>query len=198
MPFAPGLFDAAVMVRVLHHMQQPQTVLGQVRGVLGRNGVFVLEFANKRNFKAIARWLAGRQAWDPFDRQPVEFVKLNFDFHPAHVRQMLDAVGLAPGRTLTVSHFRVGLIKRLAPTGLLVALDSAFQLTGGLWQLAPSVFIRSQPARAAASGPAGAFWRCPECSSYFLNETGDGLTCQDCRRKWRKINGVYDFKEPAK
>jgi hypothetical protein len=98
---------------------------------------------------------------------------------------------------LTVSHFRVGLIKRLAPIGLLVALDSVFQLTGGLWQLAPSVFIRSQVARAAASGPAGAFWRCPECSSYFLDEVGDGLTCQDCRRKWRKVNGVYDFKEPA-
>ena len=44
LPFAPGVFDTVVMVRVLHHMADPQAVLRQVAGILGSKGAFVLEF----------------------------------------------------------------------------------------------------------------------------------------------------------
>jgi SAM-dependent methyltransferase len=198
MPFAPGAFDAAVMVRVLHHMQQPEAALAQIRGALRQGGSFVLEFANKRNLKSIARWLLRRQAWNPFDRQPVEFAKLNFDFHPDYVRQALREASFAPGRTLTVSHYRIGLLKRLLPTGLLVAADSLAQFSGGLWQVTPSVFVRSRAMGADAPAPAGAFWRCPECGSFDLGESAAGLICGGCRAEWGKINGVYDFKQPLR
>jgi hypothetical protein len=197
LPFAPGVFDTAVMIRVLHHMAQPVAALEQVRGAMQEAGTFVLEFANKRNLKSIARWLLRRQKWNPFSRQPVEFAKLNFDFHPGQVRQALQMANFAPDRTLTVSHFRIGLLKHLVPNGLLVALDSLAQYTGGLWQLSPSVFIRSQATGVDRSAPPGAFWRCPECGSYALDETARGLTCQGCGRKWDRINGVYDFKQPV-
>ena len=66
LPFVPGLFDGATMIRTLHHMADPKLALQNVRGVLAENAVFILEFANKRNLKAIARWLAGKQEWNPF------------------------------------------------------------------------------------------------------------------------------------
>src|SRR6185436_7909443 len=56
--------------------------LSQVRAVLAPGATFILEFANKRNLKAILRWLLRRQAWNPFAPEPVEFIELNFDFHP--------------------------------------------------------------------------------------------------------------------
>ena len=198
MPFAPGVFDAAVMIRVLHHMQQPPAALGQVRGVMSQGGTFLLEFANKRNLKSIARWLLRRQTWSPFDLAPVEFVKLNYDFHPVYVRRALADAGLTPGRMLTVSHYRFEPLKRAVPTGVLVTLDSMAQLTGGLWQLSPSVFVRCQAAGQDQPAPAGAFWRCPECGSLILDETPDGLTCRGCRSTWGRVNGIYDFKEPAR
>lgn len=197
LPFAPGVFDAAVMVRVLHHMQEPPAALKSIREALHGGGVFVLEFANKRNLKAIARWLARRQDWNPFDLAPVEFVKLNYDFHPSYVRQTLGGAGFRPGRALTVSHFRLGILKQFVPTGLLVALDSLFQPSGALWQLTPSVFIRSQAVGQDAAAPEGTFWQCPACGSLDLAEKKDGLTCRGCRKRWAKVNGIYDFKEPA-
>jgi SAM-dependent methyltransferase len=198
MPFAPGLFDAAVMIRVLHHMQDPRAALNQIREVMSRSGTFLLEYANKRNFKSVARWFLKRQDWDPYSLEPIEFVKLNYDFHPAYVRWALVDAGFVTGRTLTVSHFRVELIKRIAPVGLLVALDSLIQWTGGLWQLSPSVFVRSEAAGADEAAPAGAFWRCPDCRSLDMAEKPDRVVCGSCGAEWGRPNGIYDFKEPVK
>src|SRR5919106_228602 len=144
LPFIDGLFDAATMIRVLHHMADAPKALGQVKDVLGPDGVFILEFANKLNLKAIFRYIAGRQRWSPFTLEPVEFVKLNFDFHPKAIRSWLENLGFDIEKTLTLSHFRVGFLKRVIPTSLLVFLDSLAQWTGALWQLSPSVFIRAK------------------------------------------------------
>lgn len=196
MPFAPGAFDGATMVRVLHHMQDAPAALQSIRQVMQEGGHFLLEFANKQNLKAIARWLLGRQDWNPFTHKPVEFVELNYDFHPAYVRETLSQVKFAPGRMLTVSHYRIELLKRLIPTGILVALDSLAQLTGNWWQLSPSVFVVNQATGTDETAPEGAFWRCPACGSFDLTETGDAMTCQSCGAKWAIVNGVYDFKAP--
>jgi SAM-dependent methyltransferase len=196
MPFAPGVFDAAVMIRVLHHMEQPPEALKSIRKVMRQRGVFLLEFANKQNVKAIARWLLRRQDWSPFALAPVEFVKLNYDFHPRYVRGALADAGFEPGRTFSVSHFRLGLLKRLVPTGVLVALDALAQPTGALWQLTPSVFVRNEAAGPDEAAAEGAFWRCPSCGSLDLVQDGDTMVCQGCKARWGKINGVYNFKEP--
>jgi ubiquinone/menaquinone biosynthesis C-methylase UbiE len=197
MPFAPAVFDSATMIRVFHHMPDPPAALRAIRETVRQGGVFLLEFANKQNLKAIARWLLRRQEWSPFTREPVEFAALNYDFHPRYVREELKEAGFEPGRALTVSHFRVGLLKRVVPTGLLVTLDSLAQPTGNLWQLSPSVFVRTEAIGEDASAPAGAFWRCPACGSYDLEEKPDRLACESCGKTWHKRNGVWDFKDAA-
>ena len=90
----------------------------------------MLEYANKRNMKAIARWLLRRQKWNPFDREPYEFVELNFDFHPRWIKSQLEKAGLKIQTQRSVSHFRLGQLKRFIPTRYLVKLDSAVQPTG--------------------------------------------------------------------
>jgi ubiquinone/menaquinone biosynthesis C-methylase UbiE len=143
LPFAAGVFDSATMIRTLHHMVDPLAALQQVRAVSHRDAIFILEFANKCNLKAILRWMARRQEWNPFDRQVVEFAALNFNFHPQVIRTWLEEAQFKVERQLTVSHFRLGFLKRLVPLRLLVGLDSMLQWTGKFWQLTPSVFIRS-------------------------------------------------------
>src|SRR5215216_5614779 len=100
LPFVDGLFDAATMIRVLHHMADAPKALAQIKDVLGSGGVFILEFANKLNLKAIFRYLLGRQKWSPFTLESVEFVKLNFDFHPRAVRNWLKDLGFKIEKTL--------------------------------------------------------------------------------------------------
>ena len=96
------------MIRVLHHMADAPKALGQVKNVLEPGGMFILEFANKQNLKSILRYLLGKQKWSPFTLEPVEFVKLNFDFHPKAIRKWLVGLGFAIEKTLALSHFRVG------------------------------------------------------------------------------------------
>ena len=196
LPFVDGLFDGATMIRVLHHMADAPKALTQVRDVMGPNGVFILEFANKLNLKAMLRYWLGRQEWSPFTLEPVEFVELNFDFHPKAVRQWLTGLGFRIERTLTLSHFRMGLLKRLIPTGVLVFLDSLFQWTGAWWQWTPSVFVRAvrQGGTASASG----FFKCPQCGGSALEEGPGGLTCPGCGSRWEVRDGIYDFREPMK
>ena len=196
LPFMDNLFDGATMIRVLHHISEPANALRQVRRVMGSGGVFILEFASKRNLKAIARYLLRRQEWNPFTLEPVEFVALNFDFHPRAVRQWLEDASFKLQRQLTVSHFRIGIVKRLIPTKLLVALDSLAQLTGDWWQLTPSVFTKS-----TAVGPFkgtrpldGALFCCPNCTHALVDQEEDKLICPGCGKNWPIVDGIYDFR----
>ena len=202
LPFIAGLFDAATMIRVLHHMADAPKALAQVKQVLGANGVFILEYANKLNLKAILRYILGRQAWSPFTLEPVEFVKLNFDFHPGAVRRWLKTLGFRVERTLTLSHFRMGLLKRIVPTSLLVFFDSLFQWTGAWWQLSPSVFVKAKveggTQKVKRPVEPALFFKCPECGQAPLMNKKDHLACSSCGKKWAVKDGIYDFREPLK
>lgn len=197
LPFAPGAFGAATMIRVLHHMAEPQAALTQVRATLAAGAVFVLEYANKRNLKAILRWALGRQGWNPFDPEPVEFAPLHFDFHPEAVRTWLDNSQFQIEALLTVSHFRQAMLKRLIPLPWLVWLDSLAQHTGRWWQLSPSVFVRARAVGPQGGVPAGDLWRCPRCEWPQLHAEADGLRCPNCGRLWALRDGIYDFKRPS-
>jgi ubiquinone/menaquinone biosynthesis C-methylase UbiE len=195
LPFAPGIFDAATMIRTIHHMADVSLALAQVRQVLKPGAVFILEFANKKNLKSILRFLARRQKWNPFHEEPVEFAALNFDFHPRHIRNTLTSEGFIIQRQLSVSHFRIGLLKKVIPTGLLVGLDSLAQLTGNLWQLTPSIFLK---ATAHGNNPPAfdnGLFRCLECGHFPLQETEKRLDCDCCGREWPVKNGIYDFRD---
>jgi SAM-dependent methyltransferase len=197
LPFVDGLFDTATMIRVIHHMADAPKVLAQIRAALQPGAKFILEFANKRNMKSILRYWLRKQEWNPFDPDPVEFVELNFDFHPATMRSWLHAAGFALERQLTVSHFRIGWLKRNVPTGLLVALDSFFQPTGALLQYTPSVFLRSRALGNTPIAKPAAFFKCPECNTSLPSPDSDALTCPSCARVWGKKNGIWNFKEPS-
>ncbi|MBN1668875.1 MAG: class I SAM-dependent methyltransferase [Anaerolineales bacterium] len=195
LPFAEAIFDGATMIRVLHHIAEPRQALHQIRRVLQPQAVFILEYANKQNLKAILRFWLGRQAWSPFEHQPVEFVPLNFDFHPQAVRQWLQQAGFELQRQLTVSHFRLGPLKRLFPARLLAGLDGLAQLTGDWWQLSPSVFTRSQAVGEPTVAVPGTFFRCPACDGTALQERPAVLHCSSCGKDWPVVAGIYDFRD---
>jgi ubiquinone/menaquinone biosynthesis C-methylase UbiE len=197
LPFVDGLFDSATMIRVLHHMVDGPRVLDQVRRVLRPDAIFILEYANKLNLKSIFRYLLRRQAWNPFSPEPVEFVELNLNFHPKTTRTWLTQAGFQVERQLTVSHFRIALLKKVIPTRLLIAADALAQLTGDLWQLSPSVFTRNRADGEHPPAEAGeGFFQCPACGCRDLAAGKDSLDCPDCRRRWPVQNGIYDFKTP--
>ena len=193
LPFAAGVFDCATMIRTLHHMADPQLALAQVHNVLAPDAAFILEYANKRNLKSMLRYLLRRQTWSPYDRSAVEYLPLNFDFHPAAIRTWMRSSGFIIQRTLTVSHFRVGMLKSIIPTRLLVALDSLFSLTGNWGQLTPSVFLKSVASSEGRLAPVGSFFACPACSTP-LEDTPPLIRCPQCNREFPVLEDIYDFR----
>lgn len=198
MPFVGGLFASLVQVRTLHHAADAPALFRELSRIARPSAAYVLEFASKHNIKAMLRYWTGRQRWSPFDREPVEFVDLNYDFHPDWIQEQLTAAGFSPGKRLTVSHFRFEPLKRVVPTGLLVRLDGMAQQTADLWQLSPSVFVRSRHTAGSLPAPDSAFFACPTCQTPLGEPTDGRLACPNaaCGRVWAAADSFYDFKEP--
>lgn len=197
LPFCAGVFDTITTIRTLHHAAAAPDVLKGISKILGPQGTFVLEFANKQNFKAILRYFLKRQEWSPFTREPVEFVALNFDFHPRWMWEQLEAVGLQRDVVRSVSHYRIGLLKRWIPTKVLVALDALIQPTGGLWQLSPSVFVRSHAAADKPAADTGVFFCCPECGAPLGAPPQAEFHCS-CGKHWQREGAIYNFRDAVK
>jgi ubiquinone/menaquinone biosynthesis C-methylase UbiE len=193
LPFVNGLFDAATMIRTLHHMADARLALSQVRRVLQSKAIFILEFANKRNLKSILRYTFKRQSWNPFSPEPIEFAALNFDFHPATVRTWLRLCQFSVERQLAVSHFRIPLLKRILPLRLMVWMDTLLQPVGNLWQLSPSVFVRNRAVGETQPAPVGAFFQCPACAAP-LDNTPPELVCPSCGHTYPVRDGIYDLR----
>ncbi len=193
LPFTAGLFDGATMIRTLHHLADVPAAFAEIRRVMAENGLFILEFANKRNLKAIARYLLRKQNWNPFSQQPVEFVKLNYDFHPRYIWSQLRATGFAIEDRLAVSRFRADWFKRRIRHELLVKMDATLQPIGRFSNSTPSVF-----ARLSAQGPSpmpapGQFFACPACGC-GLPENHASLLCPQCGHLWEYKDGIYEFR----
>jgi ubiquinone/menaquinone biosynthesis C-methylase UbiE len=199
LPFRDQQFDAATMIRTLHHMADAPKALSQIQNILQPGAIFILEFANKLNLKSILRYWLGRQDWNPFTLESVEFVKLNFDFHPQAIRNWLKALNFTVEKTLTVSHFRLGILKRIIPPSLLAALDGIFQPSGALWQFTPSVFIKAR--KPSGSGARVIplhvinLFKCPDCGNENLEAREEHIYCPTCQSKWAVHDGIYDFRQ---
>jgi len=194
LPFAPGAFSAATMIRTLHHLAQPTIAFDQVSQVLTDQSTFILEFANKRNIKSILRYWLGRQDWSPFTPEQVEFVKLNFDFHPKTVKQDLAGAGFAIKDQIAVSYLRAGFFKKVFPLALLRGLEHILQRTLSWAALSPSIFLRTAAQNDQEPAPSGDFFRCPACGHHPLPDTPPLIHCDACGRDYPVRDGIYDFR----
>ena len=197
-PLPDCLADTICMVRVMHHVADVPAALRQIHRVLRPGGTFVLEFASKLHAKSVLRYTFRRQNWSPFDPSPIEFVSLNYDFHPRWMRARLGEQGFEIQQTRTVSHFRIPFLKRIVPPRVLSVLDGALQWTGRWWTFTPSVFLRSFRAEngetsSAAPAPHIGF-RCPACEASHWQSTPTEMHCLSCHARWVIDDGIYDFR----
>ena len=196
LPFKAGVFDGATMIRVIHHFENVPKVLTGIRRVLANEACFILEHANKRNLKALLRYRLGRQNWNPNTPEPVEFVELNFNFHPDYIKQELAAAGFQMQERIPVSFFRLGLLKRTVPAGVLAGLDTVAQKTG--WLVAPSIFTKNEAVGSGENNVAIAsddIFACPQTGGVLRRE-GDFMV-NAAGTRWAIRDGIYDFKEPV-
>ena len=194
LPFTDNLADTIVMIRVAHHLESVKMALSEIQRVLQGEQVFILEFANKRNIKAIARYLLKRQSWSPFDKSPYEFVPLNYDFHPDWMKQAIQEAGFRTEEALAISNFRLPAIKKRVSPQTLAKIDNAIAGPGAALSLSPSILTKNIATK--PKGMVDGLFQCPKCGSRTLKHTEDAIICLDCDSLWPIRDGIFDFRYP--
>lgn len=134
LPFKDGSVDLAMVVRVIHHLPNPQPAFDEIYRILEDGGYFLIEFANYANFKNRLRHLAkGKKIpIEPVDirtgkersgKDDIPFVNHN----PATVKRQLMEIGFKVEEQLSVSNFRSTTLKKYVPKEFLVRLEKYLQ-----------------------------------------------------------------------
>lgn len=143
----PNTFDLVTLIRVMHHLPDPQPALVEIHRLLKPGGVLVLEFANSSHFKArLKSYLSGRpisiyplerRSQDNIARHTIDFV----NHHPQAVAELLTRTGFSVQNRLSVSNFRSELLKKIFPISWLLALENITQAPLSYINFGPSIFI---------------------------------------------------------
>jgi SAM-dependent methyltransferase len=148
-----NFYDLALAVRVIHHLSEPDLLFQKVFSSLKPGGFFILEFANKNNFKLFLKRVFNSEAKSQFSlsridrrsRQSIEEETIPFyNYHPGWVRNALVRNGYQVRKKLSVSNLRHPLVKGVLPNFFLLKLESVLQSLLSPFFFAPSIFILSQ------------------------------------------------------
>jgi SAM-dependent methyltransferase len=196
LPFASQTFDAVVSVRVLHHMDHPETTLAALRAVTATGGRLVCNVSNKRNLKRIAAWSFGRTDDDPFTPGMVSYGEASFGMHPRDLERLCATAGFLP-----LAWRGVGVADKLAkhagPLAPLVPSGAILARALGRVRYAPSLFVAASagaPGRPTIRpGPFEDLLRCPRCRCRLGADEG-GWRCVMCRSHFPVREGILDLR----
>jgi ubiquinone/menaquinone biosynthesis C-methylase UbiE len=161
LPFADASIDLAVMVRVLHHLPDPDNELREIARILPPGGHAIIEAANSAH---AGRRVAAFVRREHIPAEPVDIRSADsrrrgtapyVNHHPRTITRQLSAAGLEVRQVLSVSNFRHPVAKALVPQRALLAAERAVQRPLAGVHFGPSVFLLLEK-RPAVPVPAGA------------------------------------------
>ena len=132
--------DVAVLVRVMHHLPDPDPALTEVRRILKEDGIAIVEFANSLNLKSrIQSLILGKPILPaPIDKRRLVNIRRNtipfVNHHPISFLKTLNRNGFSMVEMLSVSNFRGLPFKSLRLEKFLQPLLSNFFF-------GPSIFV---------------------------------------------------------
>jgi len=136
-----GKYDCAIMIRVLHHLDDLNSAILSVSKLMVKDGVFILEFANKMHFLNILKNVA-RLNFRFFSSQPYKLGTFTL-WHPPYVQKVLEKNDFAIKNRLSVSNLRSPLIKKLIPEKILLTMENLLQKPLSYINFGPSIFIKT-------------------------------------------------------
>ena len=203
LPFKNDTFDAAISVRIVHHLTSPEKFISETGRILKNEGLFILEFANKRNLKNILKFLSGKLRQSPFSAEPYMIGETIQDNHPSVIINSFKKNNLKINKIISVSNLRVGFLKRKLKLGNLLKLENIFQGLFSLCKLGPSIFIKAFKGknkntdnRRKIPQKLTDMLLCPECKNLegSLEISGNFLSCNFCGTKYIISDGILDLR----
>ncbi|HSH18599.1 MAG TPA: class I SAM-dependent methyltransferase [Candidatus Saccharimonadales bacterium] len=147
LPFDDGSVDLITMIRVMHHLPEPEAELGEIARILSSDGYALIEIANYTHGRNRLKHLIRRKKLPavPVDirsqqnrhEDEVSFVNHN----PRTFTRQLAHAGLKVERILSVSNLRSTKLKKLMPPKVMLAIEGILQPTLAHGYFGPSVFF---------------------------------------------------------
>jgi len=201
LPIKSGCADVVLTVRMIHHLENPEKYFSEVARILRNNGIYILEFANKRNFKNVIKFLTGRIKTSPFGMEPLKIGETILNFHPGYIFELLKERNFYRRKLISVSNLRVSLLKRFPGTKTLIFLERIYQSLFSFIPLGPSIFIKyvlGNPdyikTSAERKGNLEDILVCASCGVDSLVLEGDKIKCRSCGRIYRIEDGIYNLR----
>ncbi|MBI2065978.1 methyltransferase domain-containing protein [Candidatus Woesebacteria bacterium] len=145
--------DLIILVRVFHHLKDPNNFFDVSFRLLKKNGYLILEFANKEHLKATFKEFLRGNVTFPLDIFPkhVEGSRRRkksslpfLNFHPDIVKHELTERGFEIKEGRSVSNIRSTFFKKFLASDTLIVIERALQVPLYLISFGPSIFLLAQ------------------------------------------------------
>jgi ubiquinone/menaquinone biosynthesis C-methylase UbiE len=139
--------DLVIIIRVMHHLPQPQPVFRELHRILKPGGKLILEYANSHHFKARLISILNGQSLllTPIEKRSLKNIKkhtISFLNHsPDSIQKLLSKSGFTINTVLSVSNLRSPILKKIIPSSILINLERILQPILGKIYFGPSIFI---------------------------------------------------------
>ncbi|MES0341075.1 MAG: class I SAM-dependent methyltransferase [Candidatus Humimicrobiaceae bacterium] len=178
-PIRDDSADTVLTVRVVHHLNRPEKYFDETKRVLKVGGLYLFEFANKRNLKNILRFIIGKMDTSPFGPVPSQIGETIRNYHPKEIYRKLRERDIRIVRIISVSNFRLGILKKIFGNRLLLFFENIYQKIFSFITWGPSIFIKGYLME----------------SGNQSSSDGDKRSFQDTGRQASPDNGNTDSKE---
>lgn len=210
LPFKDESFSGAQMVRVLHHIENPELGITEIARIIRATGIFNLEFANKIHFIAKVRAFLKFKLGFIFDKspymQPSRKTKqgtksergLFYNFHPKYIQEIMRKSGFKIVKKLSVSNLRSGFFKKLFSTSVLIKIEKLLQDLLAPLNFGPSQYYKLLKSKGKPTTCAKNIYEilcCPKCGGNLLKKHSD-LICEECGEKFPITYGILDLRWP--
>ncbi len=211
MPFREDSFDGALMVRVLHHIENTSDYFKELFRVMNSKSLYIQEFANKIHLKASIKALFKLDfnffSTEPYEHPLTENTEgtsqglkgIFYNYHPSYIREQLIKNNFIVKKKYGCSFLRIPFLKRIFNEDIMIFLEKILQLTLSWTNIPPSIFFTNEVIKEKKSNNED-FTKiedilvCPSCKSRLDFPSSDLAVCKKCSKQYKKENDIWDFR----
>lgn len=214
MPFRDNTFDAALMVRVLHHIEKPTDYYKELQRVMVNNSTYIQEFANKIHIKASLKAIA-TLSFKFFSKVPYEHPLTNnnaegtkeglkgifYNYHPSDIKEKLEKNGFKITKKIGCSFLRIPFLKKIINENIMLSIEKIFQTTLSWTNIPPSIFYitklskKETTTKTVPQTNLEEILVCPCCKGKLTFHNNTEAICKKCEKKYYKKENIWDFRE---
>lgn len=140
-PLENDSIDGIMSIRTLHHLDHEDRFLSECYRLLRPGGILVFEVPNKSHLLNRIKYALGKLAFSPYSDEKVKLAPHFYNYHPNQLKSLALKTGFRFEKQISLSFFRLTLLKKIVPVSILIYLDLLMQKWFSWTSLTPSIYL---------------------------------------------------------